>query len=74
MKESMFSSSVPPPPVQITAVEKDTNTSTTLNSQTSLSVQPTETKEIVTINIGEGMFNLVHPAKTAMETQSNYLE
>ncbi len=59
MKELMFSSTVSPAPIQFTAVEKETNTPINLNAQSVFSVQPKETKEMVTIYIGEGRAILI---------------
>ena len=56
MRESAFTSLVPPSLIQISAFEKDTNNSITINSQNSISVQFKESKEIVTIFIDEGIF------------------
>ena len=56
-KESVFTSVTKPDPVRITAIGKDTNTPLLLDSKTMVTITPKETKEMVTIKIGEGILN-----------------
>ena len=54
-KEVVFTSVTKPDPIRITAVGKDTNAPLLLDSKTMVTVSPKETKEMVTIKIGEGI-------------------
>lgn len=52
---TIFTTTQTPAGVDITAVDKATNKQLTLNSLNRLTVAPSETANLVTINIGEGI-------------------
>ena len=53
-RKTMFTSVTKPEPIQIAAIGKETNTPLLLDSKSSVIVTPKETKEMVTITIGQG--------------------
>lgn len=55
IQESVFPSITTPAPIQITAVSKENNTTLLLDSKNIVSVTPKDSKEMLTIQIGEGM-------------------
>ena len=57
--ESVFSSAMPPSPVNITAISKETNAQLLLDSKASVTVTPKDSREMMTIKIGEGGFRIV---------------